>query len=493
MDKSTVIIPKGTNLNGNGLGLSIKPHNEILRSLLNTLQEVNFKELAGIKDPEKQPNTTHYYVLTVSLVLAQAKRFKWNLCRNQGFVYLYNGAFWRRLEDEKLKVFLGKAAAKLGVNPIKAEDHKFRDNLFKQFMATAYLPKPEQPKDMVLINLKNGTFEITPRGTRLREFSPSDFLTYQLQFEYDTQAKSPLFASYLDKVLPDRTRQYVLSEYLGYVFVRNHTLKLEAALFLYGTGANGKSVFYEIVQALLGKENTTNYTLQDLTNENGYHRAMIADVLVNYASEISGRLQSGMFKQLVSGETVSARLPRRDPIEITNYARLIFNINELPKDTEQTNAFFRRFLIVPFDVTIPEAEQDRELHTKIINSELSGVFNWVLQGLDRLLTQRRFSECSAVDEMRECYKLESDTVKLFLQEEQYSPSANNTRPLKEIYSEYKDFCLDNGYIKCGMRVFSDRLKGAGYHKERQNTGNVIWIEKKTSYVPALSTLPTRGS
>jgi putative DNA primase/helicase len=54
---------------------------------------------------------------------------------------------------------------------------------------------------------------------------------------------------------------------------------------------------------------------------------------------------------------------------------MIFNANELPRDEEQTNAFFRRFIIVPFDVTIPAEEQDRKLHRKIIDGELAGAFN----------------------------------------------------------------------------------------------------------------------
>ena len=85
---------------------------------------------------------------------------------------------------------------------------------------------------------------------------------------------------------------------------------------------------------------------------------MIANKLVNYASEISGKLETSIFKQLVSGEPVEARLPYGKPFSITGYAKLIFNCNELPKDVEQTRGYFRRFLIIPFEVTIPEAEQD---------------------------------------------------------------------------------------------------------------------------------------
>src|SRR5699024_11433451 len=121
------------------------------------------------------------------------------------------------------------------------------------------------------------------------------------------------------------------------IFIKNgsHNLKLEKALLLYGSGRNGKSVLYDILNALLGKENFSSYTLQDLTDQSGYYRAMIANKLVNYASEINNKLEANFFKQLVSGEEVSARLPYGQPMQLRQYAKLIFNANELPRDVEQ--------------------------------------------------------------------------------------------------------------------------------------------------------------
>jgi len=271
----------------------------------------------------------------------------------------------------------------MGVAKFSVRFVQFREQRVKQFLAKAYLPTPESNKDTVLINLQNGTFEISPQGTNLRPFDRSDFITYQLPFEYYPQAKAPLFEAYLNRVLPDKERQKVLAEYLGYVFIKHgsNALKEEKALVLYGSGANGKSVFFEIVNSLLGVENVSSFSLQSLTNDNGYFRAKLANKLVNYASEINGNLEASIFKQLVSGEPVEARLPYGQPFILKQYAKLIFNCNELPKDVEHTNAYFRRFLIIPFDVTIPPQEQDKRLHTKIIEKELSGVFNWVLEGL----------------------------------------------------------------------------------------------------------------
>ena len=56
---------------------------------------------------------------------------------------------------------------------------------------------------------------------------------------------------------------------------------------------------------------------------------------------------------------------------------------------EQTNGFFRRFLFVMFEVTIPEWKKNPNLAKEIIEDELSGVFNWVLEGLQRILEPGR--------------------------------------------------------------------------------------------------------
>lgn len=460
------------------------PHAEILNHLIRQFDQLDFEVLANPHNAENfKLNTKHYLVLSIENTLLFAEKNRWGLCKNHDFIYLYNGTFWAQIDKETFQKFLGEAAEKMGVAKFSARFYQFREQLFKQFLSTAYLPSPEGDKDKVLINLKNGTFEISQQGTNLRPFDPSDFITYQLPFEYNPQAKAPIFEAYLNRVLPDKERQKILAEYLGYVFIKHgsNALKEEKALVLFGTGANGKSVFFEIVNSLLGVENVSTFSLQSLTNENGYFRAKLANKLVNYASEINGNLEASIFKQLVSGEPVEARLPYGQPFILKQYAKLIFNCNELPKDVEYTNAYFRRFLIIPFDVTIPPKEQDKQLHSKIIEAELSGVFNWVLQGLNRLLEQERFSECEAAQRAVEQYRIESDSVQMFLTEFEYKVSTINELPLKDIFSEYRSYCIDSGFKACSIKTLAERLRNSGYQTERRNFGTVINAEKKSFF------------
>lgn len=374
-----------------------------------------------------------------------------------------------------MKKFLGNAAEAMGVNKLSARHFSFRDHLYKQFIALATLPKPEQQKDVILINLKNGTFEVTPDGIKLNPFRHEDFMTYQLPFEYDPEATAPLFEDYLNKVLPEQELQYILAEYMGYIFIRSSTLKLEKTLLLYGTGANGKSVFYEITRSLFGEQNTSEYSLQSLTNDNGYYRAMIANKLINYASEINGKLEASVFKQLVSGEPVEARLPYGKPFTITQYAKLIFNCNELPKDVEQTDAYFRRFLIIPFEVTIPEEEQNKKLAHDIIANELSGVFNWVLKGLNRLLMSGNFTQSETVNRIRAQYESESDSVKLFLDDKGYQSSPTEWVATREVYPHYRTFCQENGFQPINKSDFAKRLERLKIIIAKKNIGQVAYM------------------
>lgn len=487
------------------------PHAEILQQLIEQIKPLDFRALVFLqadklrkqfdqlepesdqaKDLRKQldrlkPNVKHYLILSIENILKLAEKNRWGLCKNHDSIYLYNGTFWAEINKETFQKFLGEASEQMKVPKFSARFYQFREQLFKQFLATAYLPTPGSNKNLVLINLQNGTFEISPQGTKLRPFDRSDFITYQLPFEYNRQAKAPLFETYLNRVLPDKECQKVLAEYLGYVFIKHgsNTLKEEKVLILYGTGANGKSVFFEIVTAMFGSENVSNYSLQSLTEEKGFYRAKIGNKLVNYASEISGKLQTDLFKNMVSGEPVEACLKYGQPFSMRQYAKFIFNCNELPKDVEHTKAYFRRFLIIPFDVTIPEHEQDKQLHTKIIEKELSGVFNWVLEGLNRLLKQKRFSECKAAQKSLEQYKNESNSIKLFMDEKGYQSISTSYRLIKELYPEYRFFCVEEGMTAFKKVNFSKHLQALGVDLDRESgTGQKIaYVGNKTVVAP----------
>lgn len=430
-------------------------HLDVLQAILVGVNNIkqNFHTLAEV-DSESKLTQSNLAVIVVDEVLRVAKIGKFDLCKNNDFFYTFNGSSWTQTDKQTIKDLLGKAAFKAGVKEILSKSFEFKEKLFKQFCESAYLPKPENHSKTVLINIGNGTYEVGLNDRKLRDHDRNDFLTYQLPFSFDENATCPKFLKFLAEVLPDLQCQDLLAEYFGYVFTKH--LKLEKALFLHGGGQNGKGVVYDIMRAILGKENVTSYSLADLMLE--HNRALISDKLLNYSSEANASINRDIFKNLVSNEAIMARLKYGQSFMMTDYAKLAFNTNSLPKETEHTKAFFRRFLIVPFNVTIDDKNKNPNLANEIIESELSGIFNWILQGLQRLLKQSGFSDCKASDEALATYQTESDSVCMFLDEEGYKAQEESRILLKDFYAEYKTFCTDDGYRAVSKRNFTKRLK-----------------------------------
>jgi putative DNA primase/helicase len=425
---------------------------------------------AKLKAIIKSIKQKHYVVCIISELLELAKKSKWNLCKCYDYVYVFNGAYWKQLSKEDLKYFLGEAAIKFGYSEIDAVHHLFKDELLKQFLTQAHLPEPEYNNEKVFINLKNGTFDFTGGNLKLCAFNPKDFITYQLPFSYDESAACPLFNAYLEKVLPDASCRSILQEFSGFIFTK---MNLEKCLVLTGGGSNGKSVFFNILTTLLGRENTLAYSMGLFDSE--YNRARLTNVLVNYSSEKGRDLNVDIFKALVTGEPVQAREPYGKPFSLTSKVKFIINCNELPKETESTEAYFRRYLIIPFDVRINESERDINLAQKIINDELPGVFNWILEGLKRLIHQKKFSESEKVNNALDEFKKQSDSVALFIDEKKYQRSSDTKMELSILYNLYKPFCLEDRYKPLGKNKFSQRLVSKGFELCRTNDGQTAFF------------------
>jgi putative DNA primase/helicase len=450
----------------------IANHKDIFPHLLKEVHEVNFNEIICLPEEEKI-RQKHYVFAVVKHILNLAKEKNWNLCKRFDYIYVYNGAYWRQCSKDDVRKLLSDAAIKMGMQEYNAKHYDFVDRLLKQFLSEAHLPTPEPDETKLLINLKNGTFEFVNGRGILRNFEPNDFLTYQLPFEYDPNAVCPLFDKFLRRVLPDESSRQNLQEFSGFIFTN---LNIEKCLILLGNGCNGKSVFFNIINALIGKENTLNYPLGLFGHE--YNRAKLTNVLLNYSSEKGFDLHPDTFKALISGEPLQARECYGRSFTIYNKVKFIINCNELPRETESTEAYFRRFLIVPFNERISDEEKDIELADKIISKELPGVFNWLLVGLNRIMLQQKFSNCESAVRALDEFRKQSDSCQLFVEENRYVPSANNKEALTDLYVLYKEFCRDDGYKPLGKNRFSMRLEGKGIEKCRMNDGSTAFLIKK---------------
>ncbi|WP_291132615.1 DNA primase family protein [Flavobacterium sp. UBA7682] len=454
----------------------VEPLNKILEAIpkiFNYTEEEKYALKKIIKGGEN--------VLIVEKLLEVSDRLDLSIGCENNFIFIYNKRYWEKINEKLFKHFLAQVAIKCGIEELYAKNVLNNESLFFQFIFAASLHKNESAGSTIKINLEDGTFHV--RGNNLGEVSElkphnkEDYFKYQLPFSYNPEATAPIFMKYLHRVLPDIDSQKILFEYLGYIFTKN--MKLEKILILYGPGSNGKSVFFEIVTALLGTENVTTFSMENLCNDNGYYRIKIDSKLLNYASESDGKFNLQIFKKLVSGEPVEARSPYKEPVTITDYCKFIFNANTLPS-AEHTDAFFRRPLILTFNQKISEEEKDINLSKKIIENELSGVFNLILEGLDRLIIQKGFSKSKVVEENHNNYRKKSNSVSLFLEDENWIKSTTTKIRLKDLYSSYRLYCSETGQRAFTQNNFSERLKEMEVEFKYKGTNNYtyVWIEKK---------------
>lgn len=444
-----------------------------LQPILDNLTKIDFRakaEACGLA-PDAKMTQKIELVVAVEEMLRQAKAQGAGLaCDISGGYFVYCGGYWHEVKKPAFQAFLTAAAIALGWKRYDAPHYQTQDNLLDQFERTALRLAPALPPDKILINFRNGTLEVEGERALLRESRPADFLKYQLPYNYEPGASCPLFFRYLDRVLPDESAQAVLAEFVGYTFARH--LNLQKVLVLKGDGSNGKSVFCDIVTALLSRENVTCVSMELLTKRDDY-RACLANALLNYSSEGSLKLGAEAFKTLAAGERISARRLYGDPFDMENYARLMFNCNQLPKEVEQSEGFFRRFLIVPFNVKITDAEKDPLLAAKITARELPGVFNWILEGLRRLLKAKRFTECEAARKELEAYRRDSSSVLSFLDDCEITPGTNSKEieSLQRLYCCYTAYCRDNGHrFPVRLKELARMLRNQGFEDAPRRSG-----------------------
>lgn len=366
---------------------------------------------------------------------------------------VFTGSHWEQVEPQQWKDFVGLCAERCGVPESHRMNHCFMNPLFEGAAFNLSRSRKQLiPNDEVWLNVRNGTLVVCKDGSvTLREHRKEDLFTYTLDYSYDPQADCPLWLAFLDRVLPECESQKVLAEFIGYALMKDHSF--EKMLWLYGEGLNGKSVTLEIVEALLGSVNVSFLSLSDLTNDE-VKRAGIEHKKLNISHESGKDVNPNVLKQLTSGERVLIKHLYMDPRETNDYGKFVAAFNVLPR-AEVTFGYFRRLIILPYLVTIPQEEIDRQLTSKL-KRELPGILNWVLASLPQLMTRGEFTTSTNCDKTLDQYRLQSDNVRLFVSE-MCEPSEYSTCST-ELFNAYQNYCSSSSLRALGRNKFYERLE-----------------------------------
>lgn len=422
--------------------------------------------------------TTDKNALTVDIVykaLQLAKEAGFGFAWHGGQHNMYIGTHWVAGTKADIIELLSAVAKTGNIHYSKADHHAFRDELYKQFRSVIKNLEPRSSEN-IKINCRNCTAIFRPNGVTMQAFARKDNFTYILNYDFDPDATAPMFQRVLDEALP-LDAQMVLQEYIGSIFLSR--FNLQKALFMYGSGANSKSLILNVISAALGRENVVEHSIESLCEDGSRTIADLEGKLLNICSEMSRKFNLENFKKLIVKETMTARRLYGEPYPINNYASLLFSCNELPRSIEHTPAYFRRLLIVSFLKTIPEEKQDRTLGDRIIANELSGVLNWIIQGLERLLKQGQLTKSEFVEKALNEYKIDIDSVASFIDDNNWEKSATDNMSLQNLFEGYMTYCKDTNVHACSRKTFTARLRLSGFEVTRRSLGMVVHIKQVT--------------
>lgn len=386
-------------------------------------------------------------------------------------VNAYVGTHWERIDSQQWMDFVDDCAERCGLTESQRMNQSFMNPLYEGIAFNLKKHRrPKQPHDEVWLNMANGTLVVSRDGSvTLRAHHRDDLFFYCLSYAYDPQAECLLWEGFLDRVLPEASAQLLFGEYLGYSLMRDH--RYEKLLWLFGTGQNGKSTALTVIEWLLGSQNISYLSLEHLTDDEK-KRAMFEHKLLNISSETGRNVNASVMKQIASGESLTVELKYQNPRQITDYGKVITATNQMPK-AENTFAFFRRFIILPFEQTISEEEKDVHLAEKL-KAELPGILNWIVKALVGLMNRQSFTTCESSERALQQYKLEADNVMLFAQE-MLEPSATVTKG-SDIFDAYKNFCNSSGLFPLGKGVFYKHLEDLTH--SREDSRNVTGFKLK---------------
>ena len=241
-----------------------------------------------------------------------------------------------------------------------------------------------------LINLKNGVLDI--ETGQLHPHDPQLWFTSVIDVQYDPNAKCPNFLKFLGEVLPPETHP-TIQELFGYILYRSSYAR--RAFMFVGQGNNGKSLLLDILTRWIGEANVSNKSLHDLE----FNRFSIARLLgkhVNISADLPQTPlgKSEVFRALTGGDRLEAERKHQDSFSFQPYAKLVFSTNKLPPVREdEVDAFFKRWIIVefPYEFEDDPAKRKQILAECTSEEEKSGILNWALEGLRRLLKSGKFT------------------------------------------------------------------------------------------------------
>lgn len=347
---------------------------------------------------------------------------------------VYNDGIYHSNAQNRVKADIENTWQKEGNTHIVAEiiNHMKRQTYTKREMFN--LPE--------YIAVKNGLIDV--KTGIVHPFNPQKLYTYTLPIEYSPEAKCPQIDKFLSEVLkPDDI--IIAYEIIGYCLW--HGYPIHKAIMLHGGGSNGKSTFINLLKSFLGNDNTSSVSLQELC-DGEYSSGWLYGKLANMYADLEDKSlkSTGRFKILTGADTITTNVKYGQPITFTNCAKMIFSANKIPATYDDTDAFYRRWVILHFARTFTDKEANKNLINDLTTpEELSGLLNESLKALKGVLDRGYFSSSKTTEELREEYTRLSDPIGAFILDCVIQGDLNDETirtKKEEIFHAYINYCKD---------------------------------------------------
>lgn len=317
---------------------------------------------------------------------------------------------------------------------------------YEQFQAPPYL-----------IPFRNGILDWRPNGLGFFEYTPEYRFLSKLNVDYDPNAKCPEFDWFLMELFDNEDDIIRVYQMIGYCLVRDYPI--HRAFMLIGEGSNGKSVLLKVITELLGRENVSHLSLQQLETEKFALNALEGKFANIYADLSSTELKTtGKFKNLTSGDPILVEKKFGGTYSLRNTAKFLFSCNQLPAAHDDTDAYYRRWLLIPFTKQFIDGvnADPNKIDKLITEEEKSGIINKALFWLEQLYLTNKFYKEDDVDVKRELYRRLSSSILAFIDDNiEYSTGYVEKQKL---YREYLRYCAENRLPPSSEKKFFMRIK-----------------------------------
>lgn len=323
------------------------------------------------------------------------------------------------------------------------------------------------------INFRNGMFDV--KEGRFMKHHPKYLSVNQIPHELNLKAREKLdeigveTVRFMQQAIPDGTDQMMLYQYIGYCMTKDTCM--QKFMIIKGPGGTGKSSVISVIQYIVGTENVSGISMQNLTQR--FYPAQLRGKLLNACADISSDSLTSVdvIKQATGEDLLMYERKGMDANTFfRSYAKLLFSANQIPLNLdEKSDALYRRMMILVMDKKPKEI--DLELDKKLMD-EVDYLI-WQGIGALRLLYQEgKFRE--SVGSRNEVEKLHraADTIKAFM-DECTEPQQGYYMKRELLYENYCEYCKGYGRKAHGPSSFYRNLEDKGYVLKRRNDGRYV--------------------